>query len=186
MSHRDQISQIWTQAIAQAPTGVDLARNESFANFRAQRSRLFSSLKAAMVPIQLASDPASAGAQTTFPPAAVIFGAVKYLLDAARGISTQYDAIVELMRTLKDLTVRLGVYAEHRISAPLSERLTEILATMLEFFAIARHQIDRGRIRAFGENLLLGNNDGKAAILDKLYPSWMRSEALLGPKLSRQ
>jgi hypothetical protein len=54
-----------------------------------------------MLPIQLVGDLASTGAQIAFPPAGVIFSAVKYLINAAGGVSAKYDAIVELMGTLK-------------------------------------------------------------------------------------
>ncbi|KAL3462467.1 hypothetical protein BJX64DRAFT_288369 [Aspergillus heterothallicus] len=94
MSYSDQVLQIWKEAIARyervtgntlniqgfrGVTTVDqlLGSNDSehraFSDFRARRGRIFSALKSA----------------------------VKYLLDAASGVSSKYDAIVELMGTLK-------------------------------------------------------------------------------------
>ncbi|GFF96178.1 tetratricopeptide repeat domain protein [Aspergillus udagawae] len=187
MSH-EQIPQIWTRAITRyeriTEKALDLAslrelttveellgsietENKAFGDFRAKRSHIFSALKSAMLPIQLVGVLASTGAQITFPPAGLIFSAVKYLVNAAGGVSAKYDAIVDLMGTLKDFTVRLGVYAKQLISDALRDKLTDILSTMLEIFAIARHQIERGRLRTFGKNVLLGNDEGKAMI-DKL------------------
>ena len=36
-----------------------------------------------------------------FPPSSLIFGAVTYLISAAKGVSASYDAIQDLMVTLK-------------------------------------------------------------------------------------
>lgn len=66
------------------------------------------------------------------------------------------------------------MYAQHQVSDQLRYKLTDILTTILEFFAISRHQIERGRLRSFGKNALLGNDEGKA-MMDKLN-SMMDSE----------
>ncbi|PGH03032.1 hypothetical protein AJ79_07464 [Helicocarpus griseus UAMH5409] len=185
MSLPDQIPQIWTQAVARYEqiTGKSLAvtsprglatvedllgsietENKSFSDFRAKRARIFSALKSAMLPIQQVGDLGSTGAQMAFPPAALIFGAVKLLINAAEGVSAKFDAIVELMGTFKDFTVRLGVYTQQQISDPLRYKLTDILTTMLEIFAISRRQIERGRFKAFGKNMLLGDDEGQVMI----------------------
>lgn len=86
--------------------------NQSFTDFRAKRARIFSALKSAMLPIQLVRDLASADAQLTFLPAGLIFNSAKYLIRAAEGVSAKYDAILDLMDTLKvciELHLNLGL-----------------------------------------------------------------------------
>ncbi|KAL4879221.1 tetratricopeptide repeat domain protein [Aspergillus karnatakaensis] len=184
-SPTDQIPEIWSQAVARYEQAnakqLDLAslrgmktvddllasidsENNAFDGFRAKRGRLFSALKTAMHPIQLVSDVAATAVQTS--PAPIIFGAVKYLLDAASGVSAKYDAIIELMEILKDFAIRLDIYARQHISEHLRDKLTDITVAMLEVFAVSRRQIERGRLREFGKNLLLGNDEG---MLNKLH-----------------
>lgn len=44
---------------------------------------------------------------------------MKLLIEAAKGASEKYDAIIEIMSALKDFTVRLEVYSEQHISERL-------------------------------------------------------------------
>ncbi|RAH68312.1 NACHT and TPR domain protein [Aspergillus aculeatinus CBS 121060] len=144
--------------------GAIEAENQSFQEFRRQRAGLCAALSQALRPIELVGDLAASAAGMFFAPSSLVFGAVRYLVDAARGVSAKYDAIVELMVTLQDFTTRLAVYAQQQISPPLQEKITAILTTLLEVFAISRQQIRLGRLRSFGKNVLLGSDDGKAAI----------------------
>lgn len=77
------------------------AQNQNFSGFREKRHILFESLSIAMKPIELVSNLAAGGASMAFPPSSLVFGAVSYLVNAARGVSASYDAIQDLMRTLK-------------------------------------------------------------------------------------
>jgi fungal STAND N-terminal Goodbye domain len=82
------------------------ARNQTFAEFRSKRHIIFQTLSIAMKPIELVGNLAAGGASMAFPPSSLVFGAVSYLIDAAKGQSASYDAIQDLMTTLK---VRLFV-----------------------------------------------------------------------------
>lgn len=77
------------------------ARNNSFHEFREKRGAIFEVLNAAMIPVQLFGNLAAGGASMVFPPSSLVFGAVTYLMGAAKGVSTSYDAIQDLMGTLK-------------------------------------------------------------------------------------
>jgi hypothetical protein len=77
------------------------ARNNSFSEFRKERSAIFNSLQIAMKPIELIGNVASGGASMAFPPPSLGFGAVTYLINAAKGMTASYNAIQELMQTLK-------------------------------------------------------------------------------------
>jgi hypothetical protein len=77
------------------------ARNKEFTTFREKRHGIFAVLSAAMRPIELLGDLAAGGASMAFPPSSLVFGAVSFLINAAKDVSARYDAIVELMDTLK-------------------------------------------------------------------------------------
>jgi hypothetical protein len=76
-------------------------QNTSFGEFRHKRGTIFNAMQAALVPVQLFGNLAAGGASMVFPPSSLVFGAVTYLMGAAKGISSSYDAIGDLMATLK-------------------------------------------------------------------------------------
>ncbi|KAL3490747.1 NACHT and TPR domain protein [Aspergillus germanicus] len=144
------------------------ARNTQFSEFREKRGVIFDVLKTAMIPVQLFGDLAAGGASMVFPPSSLVFGAVTYLMNAANGVSRSYDAIAELMGSLKDFTIRLKTYSRESISADLGEKLSDILVTLIEIFALSTKTIRRGRLLKFTRNFLLGNNDAIQAAMGKL------------------
>jgi hypothetical protein len=77
------------------------ARNTKFGEFREKRGGIFEALKTALIPVQLFGDLAAGGASMFLPPSSLVFGAVTYLVNAAKGVSASYDAIQDLMGTLK-------------------------------------------------------------------------------------
>jgi hypothetical protein len=89
------------------PTSTDdmlgsLARqNDEFKHFREKRAVLYSVLKDTCKPIELVGHLAAGGAHLVFPPSTVCFGAAMYLINAAHGVSASYDAIADLLKTLK-------------------------------------------------------------------------------------
>ncbi|KAE8376136.1 hypothetical protein BDV26DRAFT_294367 [Aspergillus bertholletiae] len=147
------------------------ARNNSFREFREKRGAIFDALNAAMVPVELFGNLAAGGASMVFPPTSLVFGAVTYLMGAAKGVSASYDAIQGLMGTLKDFTIRLKAYSQEAISEDLSNKLSDILVTLVEILALSTKAIRRGRLLKFTRNILLGSNDaiqGAIGKLDKL------------------
>ena len=122
MTRSDQVSSVWDLAIRryEETTGEKLndpilkrlttvnglleaieSENKKFSDFREKRQSLFIVLKNAMLPIELVGDIAAGGAAMTFPPSSLIFGAVKYFINAANGVSAKFDAIIDMMETLK-------------------------------------------------------------------------------------
>lgn len=77
------------------------ARNSRFGEFREKRGLIFDVMKTALIPVQLFGDLAAGGASMVFPPSSLVFGAVTYLIGAAKGVSASYDAIQDLMGSLK-------------------------------------------------------------------------------------
>lgn len=76
-------------------------RNMNFREFREKRGVIFNVLQAAMIPVQLVGNLAAGGASLVFAPSSLVFGAVTYLMGAAEGVSSSYDAIQDLMVKLK-------------------------------------------------------------------------------------
>ncbi|KAF7179313.1 hypothetical protein CNMCM7691_008246 [Aspergillus felis] len=146
-------------------------RNKSFSEYRHKRGVIFDAMQAALIPVQLFGNLAAGGASMVFPPSSLVFGAVTYLMSAAKGVSSSYDAIEDLMGTLKDFTIRMKAYGREQISEDLSEKLSDILTTLVEIFALSTKAIKRGRLLKFTRNVLLGTDDaikGAVGKLDKL------------------
>jgi hypothetical protein len=76
-------------------------QNEQFSKFREKRQSIFSALAACLDPVETIGQIVSGAAAETFAPAEGIFGAVAYLIGAARDVSSAYDTIVELFELLK-------------------------------------------------------------------------------------
>ncbi|KAJ5836404.1 Tetratricopeptide-like helical [Penicillium robsamsonii] len=182
MSH--QVALLWTGAIKQyetiakqkldpavlqVTTVSDLLEviddeNKQFNAFRDRGHRLRDVVKHAMTPIELVGTVVAGSVSAAYPPSTYVFGAVTLLLGAAKGVSDKYDAIIEMMSTLKDLTIRLKVYSTQTISENLSNKLTEILTSLLEVLAFARKEVKHGRILSYGKSLLSTSDGGKEAM----------------------
>lgn len=76
-------------------------RNNQFDEFRAKKAKIFKELSGICHPIELLNNLTAGGAAMVFPPSSLCFGAIMYLIDAARNVSTYYDAIVGLLGMLK-------------------------------------------------------------------------------------
>jgi hypothetical protein len=76
-------------------------QNEQFTKFREKRQSIFSALAACLTPVEVIGEIVSGAAADSFAPAEGIFGAVAYLINAARDVSSAYDTIVELFELLK-------------------------------------------------------------------------------------
>ncbi|OQE40038.1 hypothetical protein PENCOP_c006G06526 [Penicillium coprophilum] len=61
-----------------------------------------------------------------------------------------------------DLTIRLEVYSQQTISENLSNKLTQILISLLEVLAFARKEVKHGRMLSYGKSLLSGSDGTEA------------------------
>ncbi|ERF68631.1 hypothetical protein EPUS_07192 [Endocarpon pusillum Z07020] len=149
-------------------------QNDKFEDFRKRRATVFDVLEGACKPIELVSNIAAGGAAMAFPPSTLCFGAITYLINAAKGVSASYDAIIDMMGTLKDFLVRLTLYDREQLPTELQEKLAEILATLLEVFARSTKEVKRGvggRLLSMGKHVLRGNDkklDDLVSRLDKM------------------
>ncbi|KAF4982107.1 hypothetical protein FZEAL_2213 [Fusarium zealandicum] len=142
-------------------------QNEQFSKFREKRQTIFSALSAALAPVEIVGEIVAGAASDMFAPAEGIYGAVAYLIDAARDVSSAYDSIVELFEHLKDFTSRLDVYVQHQMSDALRNKVITILATLFEVFVLAAKEGRRGRFKAYFRNVL-GKDSPVQDALEKL------------------
>ncbi|KAM5341827.1 hypothetical protein ACJ41O_014858 [Fusarium nematophilum] len=142
-------------------------QNDQFEAFRGRRQTVFSAMAAALAPVEVIGGIVAGAAQEMFSPAEGIYGAVAYLINAARDVSQAYDSIVELFEHLKDFTSRLDVYIKYRMSEALRNKLVTILATVFEVFILATKEVRRGRFKAYLRNLI-GKGSPVQESLDKL------------------
>jgi hypothetical protein len=77
------------------------------------------------------------------------------ILKAAKGVSTSYDALIELFECFEHYLGRLKVLTE--IPGAVGEILVKIMVQLLEVLALATQQIKQGRFSefVFADNSLL-------------------------------
>ncbi|KAH0559339.1 hypothetical protein GP486_004147 [Trichoglossum hirsutum] len=143
-------------------------RNARFSKFCETRRSFFNALEGAMKPVELVGGIMANAASMAFPPSCLVFGAAAYLVYAAKGSATSYNVIKDLLAMLKNFTTRLSIYAREQISRELSEKLTEVLITLIEIFALSRNAIKEVRTLKFARNILLGNDSKIREAVDKL------------------
>jgi hypothetical protein len=69
------------------------------------------------------------------------------ILKAAKGVSTSYDALIELFECFEHYLGRLKVLTE--IPSAVGEILVKIMVQLLEVLALATQQIKQGRFSEF-------------------------------------
>ena len=102
-----------------------------------------------------------------YPGVAYAFGAVSFLIQAARGVSALYDSIEEFFDLLKPFMDRLAVYAQRALSSELEDLITDVLIAVIRTNGIATSVISRNRAMQFFR-VALGQNEQISQELAKL------------------
>jgi hypothetical protein len=105
-----------------------------------------------------------------FQPTKAIFVGIDVLLSAAIGVSTSYDALLDLFECVANFLSRLHIYTERiPLSPTMSDIVVKIMIEVLAVLALATKQIKQGRLKKFARKLL-GENDVEAILqrLDRL------------------
>ncbi|KAH9052614.1 ankyrin repeat-containing domain protein [Lactarius vividus] len=89
-----------------------------------------------------------------FEPAKVIFSGVDVLFAAASGVSSSYDALVELFECLANFLKRLRIYTDLPLTPSMTEISIKIMVELLSVLALATKQIKQGRFKKFARKLL--------------------------------
>ncbi|KAF4120891.1 TPR protein [Geosmithia morbida] len=107
--------------------------NKSFGAFRSKRDSIFGTLKAMLQPIQAVGDIVAGAAGEAFPATQTIYTAILFLVNAAKDVSSNYDAIFELFELLKAVA---------------------IFASFFEVIVLSTGEIRKGRFRSYFKSLL--------------------------------
>jgi hypothetical protein len=190
MNATDQFASIWQEALAayektserrlseinqngKNMRTVDDLRNaieqtdQNFSSFR-NRHAIWGYLKAVLGPVQLLGEfGQSAIGLTPFAPASTILSAALYLLNAAGGVSSTYDAIETLLGDIGDVTNRIQVHFQDSIDQSLREILIRIVRIILEILARAEKVIKKRRFREFASTFL-GNDEKVQSLMSEL------------------
>ncbi|KAH9955319.1 hypothetical protein BC827DRAFT_882033 [Russula dissimulans] len=104
-----------------------------------------------------------------FQPTKVIFVGIDVLLSAAIGVSSSYDALLDLFECIANFLKRLHIYAEKISSSTMSDIIVQIMVEVLSVLALATKEIKQGRFKKFAKKLL-GESDVEAILqrLDRL------------------
>ncbi|KAH9061918.1 hypothetical protein EDB87DRAFT_1560134, partial [Lactarius vividus] len=104
-----------------------------------------------------------------FEPAKAVFAGVDVLIAAASGVSSSYDALVDLFECLANFLKRLRIYTDLPLTPSTSEISVKIMVELLAVLALATKQIKQGRFKKFAKKLL-GESEIEAILrrLDRL------------------
>ncbi|KAF8258638.1 hypothetical protein EI94DRAFT_1707801 [Lactarius quietus] len=104
-----------------------------------------------------------------FQPASAIFVGVKVLLTAAIGVSSSYDALIDLFECVGSFLKRLRIYTDLPVTPLMTEISLKIMVEILSVLALATKQIKQGRFKKFAKKLL-GESEIEAVLqrLDRL------------------
>jgi hypothetical protein len=102
-------------------------------------------------------------------PAKAIFVGVDVLITAADGVSSSYDALVELFECVGNFLKRLRIYTDIPLTPSMMDIIGQIMEELLSVFALATKQIKQGRFKKFAKKLL-GEREIEAVLqrLDRL------------------
>ncbi|KAI9455694.1 hypothetical protein BJY52DRAFT_1279232 [Lactarius psammicola] len=89
-----------------------------------------------------------------FEPAKAIFAGVDVLIAAASGVSSSYDALVDLFECLGNFLKRLRIYTDLPLTPSMTEIGVKIMVELLSVPALSTKQIKQGRFRKFAKKLL--------------------------------
>ncbi|KAH8985503.1 hypothetical protein EDB86DRAFT_2329448 [Lactarius hatsudake] len=104
-----------------------------------------------------------------FEPAKAVFAGLDVLIAAASGVSSSYDALVDLFECLANFLKRLRIYTDLPLTPEMTEISVKIMVELLSVLALATKQIKQGRFKKFAKKLL-GESEIEAILrrLDRL------------------
>ncbi|KAH9063605.1 hypothetical protein EDB87DRAFT_132125 [Lactarius vividus] len=89
-----------------------------------------------------------------FQPAKLIFVGIDVLFTAADGVSTNYDALLDLFECLGNFLKRLHIYSGTSLDPSIKDIVAKIMVELISILALAKKQINRGRLKQFAKKLL--------------------------------
>ncbi|KAN0120758.1 hypothetical protein V8E52_004027 [Russula decolorans] len=130
-------------------------RENSFKEYRDNNRRLINCLTPAVRVIQTFSGIlGEALTLVPFPPAKALFVGIDVLLAAASGVTSSYDALLELFECLGNFLKRLEIYTTIPRTPIMTEVIVKIMVELLSVLALASKQIKEGRFKKFTKKIL--------------------------------
>ncbi|MCJ1386684.1 hypothetical protein MMC17_009810 [Xylographa soralifera] len=138
---------------------------EVFTEFRNEHGRFYSALRKCIKPLERITDLAqTAVGSSPYAPAAVVFGAAKYLIGTCDTVSAAYDGLEALFKEIGDITERLQSTKVDRMDSLLRKKMTDILAFILEIIGKSEACIKRRRFRQWGRAVFLKDDNIQESI----------------------
>ncbi|KAA1474506.1 hypothetical protein DENSPDRAFT_931704, partial [Dentipellis sp. KUC8613] len=134
--------------------GIIDGEQKKFKNYHKQVEKIQGAVKPVLDVIQTIADIAGEAVEAAFPPAKIVFVAVKLLLDAADNVSARYKAIINIFVRMQAFLERCKTYVKSSISHGLQQRLVEILVHLLSIIGMVTKDIKRGYLRHFFHSVL--------------------------------
>ncbi|KAL9093549.1 MAG: hypothetical protein Q9165_003944 [Trypethelium subeluteriae] len=139
--------------------------SQNFGAFRHEHRQLYSRMATCIKPLQPIIELVQEGlGSTPYSPACAVFGAASYLLRACSTVSKAYDGVEGLFQQISDITTRLQEYEYKTIEGPLKEKMTSILAFILEIIGKTEAVIKRRRPKQWFRAVFLQEDDISASI----------------------
>ncbi|KAI0275997.1 hypothetical protein BGY98DRAFT_745510 [Russula aff. rugulosa BPL654] len=144
-------------------------REKEFNDYREGNRRLISCLRPAVNTIQAFSGILGEAVRLVpFPPAKALFVGIDVLLSAASGVTSSYDALLDLFECLGNFLKRLEVYTTIPPIPAMIDLIIKIMVELLSVLSLATKQIRQGRFKKFMKKLF-GKRKGKIqAALERL------------------
>ncbi|KAN0113738.1 hypothetical protein V8E52_007391, partial [Russula decolorans] len=144
-------------------------REKAFKEYREGNRRLISCLSPGVKVLHAFSGIAGeAVILVPFSPAKAVFTSIDVLLAAVDGVTSSYDAVLELFECLGNFLKRLEIYLTIPTTM-VTDVIIKIMVELLSVLALATKQIRQGRFKKFAKKLL-GEREVEAVLqkLDRL------------------
>ena len=156
------------------------SRQRDFAAWRMKGARLRKALYMMSTPVVRFSEIAKTSLSLTpFAPAAIIFGAATFLVDAAKGITEKYDWISQLFDKLGEFTLRLQDYGEEDMAEHLQAKMVAVLTCLLEILGLSERVVKDGRFKRYLASTFLKQDDQVKDLFDRLETLFEGEERLV-------
>ena len=73
----------------------------------------------------------------------------KFVYQAADGVSSSYDALVDLFECIGNFLKRLRIYTDITLTPSMTDIIVQIMVELLSVFALATKQIKQGRFSKY-------------------------------------
>ena len=135
-------------------------RQSKFSGWRERGVKLRSALRVMLTPVERFGEIAErALSSIPYAPAAIVFGASSFLIEAAHGLSEKYDWIAQLFEKLGEFTIRLPDYGAEDMVEHLQMKMTAILTCLLEIIGLSEKAVKDGRFKRYLATAFLGRDD---------------------------